>query len=98
MPTLDENFLEFVRVGDVPGTVHCIELGADVNYGGGEPLNIAAFYGHLNILKILITAGADIGASNPSCLVWARLSKYPESWNYLQKICYVRNSRMGRWV
>lgn len=48
--------------GDADGVRSAIEDGADIHFEQDLPLRSAAFTGHLECMKILVAAGADVGA------------------------------------
>jgi len=61
------------KSGDSKAVLEAIDAGADVNAldtrrsrTGRRPLNWAAFYGHIEIIEILLAAGANIDGTNLS--------------------------------
>ena len=56
-----EDYLKWtIRTGDLTLARQCIDRGADINGGGGEPLMLAARRGNLDIAGMLCIAGADV--------------------------------------
>ncbi|MDA7653501.1 ankyrin repeat domain-containing protein, partial [bacterium] len=62
-----ESILGAVEVGDIDWVIKHLEAGADVNAKDKyewTPLHIAAYYGHEEIVELLIRAGADVNAKD----------------------------------
>ena len=69
--TLNRDFVEACRSGDLLTAKECIEQGANVHAANDWPLRRAAWKGHLAIVKYLIERGANIHAENDQTLRWA---------------------------
>jgi ankyrin repeat protein len=54
-------------VGDVANIRRLVAEGADVNVqdgtGGGRPLHVAAHYGHVDAVRVLVKVGAELEAA-----------------------------------
>ena len=69
-PPPDISIHEAVRKGNIIAVKQHLDSGTDVNLKGDQmkwtPLHWAAYWGHMEIAKILLSAGADVNAYNPS--------------------------------
>jgi hypothetical protein len=50
-----------------------VKEGADIHWHNDFTLQNAAWYGHYNIVKFLLNAGADVHADDDRALKWARV-------------------------
>lgn len=59
---LEKDLLYHAKFGNLIGVKECIENGADINARGsyGTPLMVASYYGHLEVVKYLVSKKADI--------------------------------------
>jgi hypothetical protein len=63
MPTIDDQLLKGASAGDLAGVSQALEQGADVNAKdeyNNTALNWAALWGHAEVVKRLLEAGADL--------------------------------------
>jgi hypothetical protein len=63
--SLDEELLEAARVGDTARVKELLRKGANVNArteNGITPLHWAAFWGHVDFVRLLLDHGADVNA------------------------------------
>jgi len=58
-----------VEYGDISIVMELFKAGAKINPGSCSPLQIAAFEGHSNILKLLISEGSDINSRLGCCIL-----------------------------
>jgi len=65
-------------------TIFAHRSGADVHLGDEWALHQAAFYGHLDVVKYLISLGADVHAEDDGALRWAERNKHTEVAEYLR--------------
>lgn len=90
------HIVEYARRGLIEKVIECIERGDDVNdrdYLGDTALIIAARDHNLEMVKILIEAGADCnvkGLSNLSPLNYAKIYKNNEMKEYIEE--HIANS------
>jgi ankyrin repeat protein len=85
----DKDLVYRSSIGDTTLVASLIKSGAKINYSsfddGLTPLIAAAQHGHLEVVKILISAGADInlkdGGGSP--LFWAAFFSQKEVFKYL---------------
>lgn len=57
-----KKLIKAATIGDNEGIISAIKSKASVNYKGNKAVKIAAFYGHLETVKILIANGANSNA------------------------------------
>jgi ankyrin repeat protein len=62
---------DWVEAGDIEQihtllNEHKMPADIEIDEEGNTPLIIAAYYGHLDIVKLLVNAGADVNYSTPS--------------------------------
>lgn len=85
----DKDLVYKSGIGDAASVGLLIKSGAEVNYSSFDdrltPLIAAAQHGHLDVVKILIAAGADpsLKDGGGSPLFWAAFFSRKEVFNYL---------------
>ena len=50
----------------------------DINYNNGQPIQMAAHYGHFELVKFLLEKGADPSINNNILIVWASSNGHHE--------------------
>lgn len=73
IPNFNEALVWACRCGYTDIVAHILTKKPDINFRCGEPLKMAARYGHLDTVKILISNGADVKIDNSVALHQAKI-------------------------
>ncbi len=57
---MDDQFLAFISSGDIAGLIQCLHMENYSQRSLNRGLRMAAFYGQMDCIRILLRAGADI--------------------------------------
>lgn len=61
--------------GDPETAKKLIQSGADIHAKDDLALRLAALYGHLELVKLLVELGSDIESNNGEALIWASIGR-----------------------
>lgn len=82
------DIIEYTRIGMKKGVARCIARGDDVNqtdYSGGYAVEVAAQRNDMEILTMLVNAGARLDVYSGSPLGWAKHNKSEKMIDYIQE-------------
>ena len=83
--TLNRDFVEACKSGDLLTAKECVEQGADIHIYTDFSFRWAAWKGHLAIVKYLIEQGANIHTYEDEALRWAAEEGHLQIVNVIRK-------------